>query len=154
MRISVFCLALGLLFSAAPVWGQLPPPRLRKGEELVPTVPPAIYRATAAQVKGEVVVRLACPSVRITDKKDAQGVTLTVYVWEDMKPLTLGKELKAYSPTGKPLSKEAVLKALAAKVSVVCFVRSKRDDPEQPDPFYAAMFRNDAVLLVLTSVGR
>jgi len=31
---------------------------------------------------------------------------------------------------------------------VVCFVRSKPDDPEQPDPFYTAMFRDDTVLLV------
>ena len=147
MRISVFCVTLVLLLSAIPVWGQ-PYPSLEKGDELVPTVPPVIYRAIAAEVKGEIVVRLSVPSIKMTDKKDARGVTMTVEVWGYMKPLTLGKEVKAYSPAGKPLSKEAVLKALATKVPVVCFVRSKPDNPEQPDPFYAAMFRNDAVLLV------
>jgi hypothetical protein len=147
MRISVFCVPLGLLFSAVPSWSQ-PFPSLKKGEELVPPVPPFIYRATAAEVKGEVVVRLSVPSGRITDKKDSQGVTVTVGVWVDMKPLTLGKGVKAYSQAGKLLSKEAVLKALAKQVPVVCFVRRKPDDPERPDPFYTGMFRDDAVLLV------
>jgi hypothetical protein len=147
MRISVCSVALGLLFSAVPGWSQ-PPPSLKKGEELVPKVPPAVYRATVAEVKGEVVVRLSGPSMRITDKKDAQNVTETVYVWEDLKPLTLGKEVKAYSQAGKSLSKEAVLRALAKQVSVVCFVRLKPDDPELPDPLYSAMFRDDTVLLV------
>jgi hypothetical protein len=147
MRISLFCVLFGLLFCAVPGWGQ-PPPTLKKGEELVPPVPPAIYRATAAEVKGEVVVRLSGPSDRVTDKKDAQNVTAMVDVWADLKPLTLGKEVNAYSQTGKPLSKEAVLKALAKQATVVCFVRLKPDDPEQPDPFYTALFRDDTVLLV------
>jgi hypothetical protein len=140
-------LALGLLFSAAPSWGQ-PYPRFKTGEEVAPAVPPRIYRATAAEVKGDVVVQLTGRSARITDKKDVQGVTLTVHVWENMKPLTLGKEIKAYSQAGKPLSKEAVLKALAKQVSVVCFVRLQPGDPEQPDPLYTAMFRYDTVVLV------
>jgi len=147
MRISAFCLPLGLLLSAVPAWGQ-PPPLLKKGEALVPAVPPSIYRATAAEVKGEVVVRLSVPSARITDKKDAENVTVMAYVWEDMKPLALDKEVKAYSQAGKLLSKEAVLKALAKQVSVVCFVLTKPDDPERPDPFYTAMFRDDTVFLV------
>lgn len=61
----------------------------------------------------------------------------------------MGKEVKAYSQAGKPLGEEAVLKALAKQVSVVCFVRANPDDPEQPDPFYTALFRDDTVLLVL-----
>ena len=120
---------------------------MKKGEELVPPVRPAIYRATAAEVDGDVRIRLSYPSVRTTGK----GAQMRqAFVWEERKkPLTLGKEVKAYSQAGKPLSKEAVLKALAKQVSVVCFVRANPDDPEQPDPFYAAMFRDDTVLLVL-----
>ena len=150
MRISLCWVPLGLLLCAVPGWGQ-PPPMLKKGDELFPPVRPRIYRATAAEVKGEVVVRLSGPSPRVTDKKDARNVTAMVYVWEDVKPLALGKEVKAYSRTGKPLSKEAVLKALAKRVSVVCFVRLKPDDPETPDPIYAALFRDDTVLLVFKS---
>ncbi len=148
MRILVFGVVFGLLFSIGPAWGQ-PYDMLKRGEELVPEVPPAIWRATAVEVKGEVVVRLSRPSLRITDKRNAQNVTETVQVWAvDTKPLTLGKEVKAYSQAGKPLGKEAVLKALATQASVVCFVRAT-DDLEPPDPFYTAMFRDDAVLLVL-----
>lgn len=147
MRILVLCAAFGLLFSSGPVWGQ-PPPLLREGQELVPAVPPVIWRATAAKVNGEVVIQLSYPGVRITDKKDAQGVTVTVAAWEDARPLTFGKEVRAYSGGGRSLSEEAVLKALAELVPVVCFVRSKPDDPKRPDPFYRSVFRDDAVLLV------
>jgi hypothetical protein len=147
MRGSVAYMALGLLLSTASAWGQ-PYPPLKKGDELAPAVPPRIYRATAAEVTGKVVVQLSGPSARITDKKDAQGVTVTVHVWKDLKPLTLGKEIKAYSRAGRPLSNAAVLKALATQVSVVCFVRLNPDDPEQPDPLYTAMFRDDTVSLV------
>ena len=68
-------------------------------------------------------------------------------MWEEGKPLTLGKEVQAYSQAGKPLDKGAVVKALAKPVSVVCFVR-KQDDPEMPDPLYLEMLREDAVILV------
>jgi len=57
----------------------------------------------------------------------------------------LGTGVKAYSH-GKPLSKEAVLKALGKQASVVCFERARGD---LPDPFYTAMFRDDTVILVL-----
>jgi hypothetical protein len=149
MRSSILYVALGLLSSASPTWGQPVPPLLKKGEELVPTARPNfVYRATAAEVNGKVVIRLSCPSLRLTGKKDAQNVSLGVYVWEDQKPLTLGKEVKAYSQAGKTLSKKAVLRALAKQVPVVHFVRRTPDDPERPDPFYMALFRDDTVLLV------
>jgi hypothetical protein len=97
-------------------------------------------------VDGDVRIRLSFPSVRTSGKERA-----IVYVWEERKkPLTLGKEVKAYSQAGKPMSEEAVLKALAKQVSVVCFVRVNPDDPERPDPFYTAMFRDDTVLVVMT----
>ncbi len=148
MRSSVFYAALGLLFFTVPAWGQLAPPMLEKGkgEELAPPVQPFIYRATAAEVDGKVVIRLSWPSLQTTGKGAQKDL---VYVWEKRKePQTLGKDVKAYSQAGKPLSKEAVLKALAKPVAVVCFVRANADDPERPDPFYTAMFRDDAVLLV------
>jgi hypothetical protein len=150
MRSTVLCAILGLLFSAVPAWGQMPPPRLKKGEELVPSVRPSIFRATAAEANGEVVVRVTRPSWRITGE-GAQ--TKSVYVWEEWSiPLTLGKNVNAYSQAGKRLSKEAVLKALAKQISVACFERMSPDDPERPDPVYAAVFRDDAVLLVLEPI--
>ncbi len=152
MRSLVLCAALGFLAFASPAWGQPLIPLLKKGEELVPAARPDFaYRATAAEVNGKVMIRLSSPSARRTGKTDARNLTLLVYVWEDWKPLTLGKEVKAYSQAGKMLSNEAVLKALAKPVSVVYFVRAKPDDPEQPDPFYMALFRDDTVVLVFQS---
>jgi hypothetical protein len=60
----------------------------------------------------------------------------------------LGKEVAAYSQAGKPLGKEAVLKALAKPTMAVCFVRSNADYPEKPDPVYLEVFREEAVILV------
>ncbi len=144
MRITAF---IAMLICSNAGWAQ-PYPLLKKGDELAPAVPPRIYRATALEGKSEVVIQLRSRNARITDKKDADNVTVMAYVWEDMKPLTLDKEIKAYSQAGKPLDKEAVLKALAKQTAVVCFVRVGPDDPERPDPIYAAMFRDDTVFLV------
>jgi hypothetical protein len=50
MRSSFLYVALGLLSSTAPTWGQPVPPMLKKGEELVPTVRPSFdYRARPAR---------------------------------------------------------------------------------------------------------
>ncbi len=149
MRRSVYFVALGLLFSAVLALGQMLPPTVKKGDELVPAVRPVIYRATAAEMNGEVVVRLSYPTARLNGKKDAHNVSQWVHVWEERRPpFTFGKEVKAYSQAGKPMSKEAVLKALAKPAAVVCFVRASPDEPERPDPFYTAVFRDDTVLLV------
>ena len=157
MRILVFCVFFGLLFSISPAWGQ-PCEMLKEGEELAPQKnPPVFLRATATEVKGEVAVWLSRPVIRWTVKRNAQipetgytyPVSGAVLVWAaDKRPLTLGKEVKAYSQSGKPLSKEAVLKALSKQATVVCFERAT-DDLEPPDPFYTAMFRDDTILLML-----
>jgi hypothetical protein len=124
------------------------PPPLKKGEQEVPPVRFKIYRARATDTNGQVAVWLTYPSERTKDQGTKNATW--VQVWEESKiPLNLGDRVKAYSPAGKLLSKETVLKALANKVSVACFERRITDDPERPDPIYAALFRDDAVLLVL-----
>jgi hypothetical protein len=135
---------LGLLVSLG--WSQ--PLGVGKNEKRAPNVGPHVFRATATEVKGEVVVQVACPNVRLPYDADRKPLKGTVYVWEEIKPLTLGKEVAAYSRAGKPLGKEAVLKALAKPTMAVCFVRSNEDDPEVPDPVYMEVFREEAVILV------
>ena len=140
-------LALGVFILLVSLgWSQ--PSGVGKNEKRAPNVEPHVFRATATEVKGEVVVQVACPCIRLpydAERKPLQG---TVYVWEEIKPLTLGKEVAAYSQAGRPVGKEAVLKALAKPTMAVCFVRSNADDPERPDPVFLEVFREEAVILV------
>jgi hypothetical protein len=135
---------LSLLVSLG--WSQ--PLGMGKSEKRAPTVSPSICRATATEDKGEVVVQVACPCVRLPYDAEGKRLQGTVYVWEEIKPLTLGKEVAAYSQAGRPLGKEEVLKALAKPSMVVCFVRRDADDPERPDPVYLEVFRKETVILV------
>ncbi len=104
------CLAVGLLLFTAPGWGQ-PVQGLRKGEKLAPYAAPEIYRATAAEERGEVVVRISSPAIRFANEVEGKRTRGWVYVWAEWPPFTLGKEVEAFSQAGKPLSKEAVVKA-------------------------------------------
>ena len=143
------CLAVGLLLFTAPSWGQ-PVQGFQKGDKLAPYVAPKIYRATAAEERGEVVVQFSSPALRALRVADRGKRTRGwAYVWKEWPPFTLGKEVEAFSQAGKPLSKEAVVKALAKPVSVACFVYDEDDLDLDLDPVYLEVFRDDAVILVL-----
>jgi hypothetical protein len=119
-----------------------------KNETRAPSVQPSVYRATAAEEKGEVIVQVACPCVRLPYDSEGKRLKGAVYVWENIKPLTVGKEVAAYDLKGRLLGKEAVQKALAKTAMVVCFVRRDADDPKRPDPAYLGVFREGTVVLV------
>ena len=145
MRKLAYWLSLGLLLLPAYVSGQ--PTPIRKGDKLAPAVAPSVSMASAVERGGEVVVQISLPGIRLTEKTE-KNVKGWVYVWEAVAPMTLGKQVLAYTPAGKRSDKEAVVKALARPVPVACFVRKNPDDPELPDPAYAGVFRDDTVLLV------
>ena len=137
--------AVGWLLFIGPGWSQ--PLRMNDGEKLAPEVGPTIYRATATEEKGKVVVQLTGPSFRLAPAAERKPRRDWVYVWEDLKPLTLGGEVQAFNQAGKPLGNEAVVKALAKPVSVACFVLGE-GDPDKPDPVYLEVLRDDVVILV------
>jgi hypothetical protein len=140
-------LALGVLtLLVSLAWCQ--PLGMEKNETRAPSVQPSIYRATAEEVRGEVVVQVECPCVRLPYDSEGKSLKGTVYVWEKIKPLTLGNTVAAYDLKGQALGKEVVQKALARPTMVVCFVRRNADDPERPDPVYLEMFRLGTVVLV------
>ncbi len=140
-------LSLGGLFLLVPAArGQ--PTGLGKNEKRAPSVQPSIYRATATEEKGEVIVQVACPCVRLPYDSEGKRLQGTVYAWEKIKPLTFGKGGGGVQPGGAGMGKEAILKALAKPSMVVCFVRRDADDPERPDPAYLEVFREEAVILV------
>ncbi|MGH7169938.1 MAG: hypothetical protein ACRELG_06655, partial [Gemmataceae bacterium] len=109
MRNSAFWLSLGLLLF--PGYGSGQPGPIGKGEKLAPAVDPKVCMASAVERGGEVVVQVSLPSIRLTGKtkKYPKG---WVYVWEKVAPMTLGKQVLAYTPAGKRLDKAAVVKAL------------------------------------------
>ena len=141
--------ALTSLMVAAPSWGQ--PQGIQKGEvvDLAPIVTPTILKATAVEQNGSVVIRVSSIEIRLRqpagNAKDAKGWLLC---WTKPDPLVLGKQIRAYSPSGKKLDNKAVLKALKKPVAVACFQRKHKEDPEMPDPFYSTVFRDDVVILV------
>lgn len=136
----------GLSLLVPHAWAQ--PTGVGRNEKRAPVVPPHVFRATATEEKGEVIVQVACPVVRLPYDPEGKRLPGPVYVWEEIKPLTLGKEVAAYDLKGQPLGKEAVGKALAKPAMVACFVRRDADDPERPDPAYLEVFREGTVVLV------
>lgn len=149
MRIAIVGLIFGSLVIAAAGQGQ--PLGLRPGEvvERAPDVAPKICRATAAEHDGELVVRISAPAVRLQER-DANNPRGRGWMqcWAESFPLVLGRQVQAYSTSGRLLDKQAVAKALAQPTGVVCFERLHPDDAENPDPAYASLFRDDVVLLV------
>ncbi|MCH8149924.1 MAG: hypothetical protein IH987_18420 [Planctomycetes bacterium] len=149
LRMNLTLFAIGSLLVAVPAWGQ--PRALKKGEvvKLAPAITPNIYMATAVDQDGKVVIRVSALEIRIRntarDDKDAKG---WITCWTEQDPLILGRQIRAYNPSGKKIDDRAVLKALAKPVAVACFQRKHKDDPELPDPFYAGVFRDDLVILV------
>src|SRR6185369_13205141 len=70
---------------------------------------------------------------------------------EEGRPMTLGKQVRAYRPDGKEADAAAVLKALKEPGPVACFTRGQQaptDKPQAPDAFYLKVLREDGIALV------
>jgi hypothetical protein len=67
----------------------------------------------------------------------------TKIVWHDFDVPADGKDVRAWSADGKPLSSAALSKKLPKASKAVLFYGH-----EDPDPFYFGLFRDDVVLFV------
>jgi hypothetical protein len=142
---SLFYSAVGLMLLAGSASAQ--PAPYQKGEKLAPEIAPSIYRASASEENGQVLIRVSWRAMRIAREVEGKPTRGWVHVWENVKPLALGEQIQAYDRQLKPLSKQTVLKALAKQVTVVVFVRGE-GDPDKIDPLYMEVLKDDAVILV------
>lgn len=148
-RLTFASFVIGSFLVVVSAWGQ---PRAVKDGEIIkpaPEIAPQICKATAIKKDGKVVIHITGPELLIRRKdpvdKDSKD---WVVAWTKRDSLVLGKQIRAYKPSGKKLDEAAVLKALAKLVAVACFQRMHKDAPEMPDPFYRGVFRDDIVILV------
>jgi len=115
---------------------------------------PLLLQASAKLADGTVLVRIDSPieqGVGPLVHRDGIG-SLPPYAimrWLERRTLTLGKTVQAYRTDGKPADAEAVLKALTKPKGVAVFVRSRKDDPAKPDPFYLSLLRQDTLALMV-----
>jgi hypothetical protein len=136
-------LALGALLLIVPVGDaqeKQPPP----GE------PPQLWRASAAQQDGKIIIQIA--HQQYVDPRKA--VPREAMQWENWRPVTLGETVRAFGVDGKALEPKAVLKALAEPKLVAVFVRqhiqSRPKDLSDPEPYYLAMLREGTIVLIVT----
>jgi hypothetical protein len=106
--------------------------------------PPQLWRASASEQDGKVIVQIAQPEY----VKPRQAVAAEAMRWRYFKKVTLGETAHAFGVDGKRMDSKAVLKALAEPKGVAVFVRFTRPLLD-PDPFYLGMLREGTIALVV-----
>jgi hypothetical protein len=139
MRMLLSLAMLSLLGTAA--FAQAPVP---KGEA------PRIGLASAVEKDGKVLIEVF--ELRETMRmKMPEGGDVFMFIekrnWLLLTAGTLGKEIRAYRPDGKPAAPKEVLKALAKPRGVAYFLGHDRAKPVQPDPFYLGLLRAGSIAL-------
>ncbi|HEV3437203.1 MAG TPA: hypothetical protein VG122_07580 [Gemmata sp.] len=109
-----------------------------------PNEPPHLWRASASEEDGKVVIRIARPEY-VAPRK---AVAAEPMRWDDLRPVTLGETVNAFGVDGKRVDSKAVLKAMAKPKGVAVFVQFSRQLLE-PDPYYLAMLREGTIVLVV-----
>src|SRR5262249_43813012 len=115
-----------------------------------PGEPPHLWRATAAQQDGKIVVQIAHQDYA----EPRKSVPREAMQWVNWRPVTLGETVQAFGVDGKALDPKAVLKALGDPKLVAVIVRqhisSRPRDLSDPEPSYLAMLREGTIVLIVT----
>jgi hypothetical protein len=125
---------------------------LREGQEKLPPAgePPQLWRASAAQQDGKIVIQIAHQE-HIDPRK---AVSREAMRWENWRPVILGETVRAFRVDGKALEEMVVLKALAEPKLVAVFVRqhipNRPRDLSDPEPDYLAMLREGTIVMIVT----
>jgi len=135
MRMLLSLAMLSLLSTAA--FAQAPVPT---GEA------PRIGVASAVEKDGKVIIE-------VFELREVMGMKMPkggdVFIekrnWSSLTTGTLGKEIRAYRPDGKPAAPKEVLNALAKPCGVAYFLGSDKRKPVQPDPFYLGLLREGSI---------
>jgi hypothetical protein len=119
-------------------------------KEPPPGEPPQLWRASAAQQDGKIVIQIAHQEY-VAPRKSVPREAMR---WKNWRPVTLGKTVRAFRVDGKPMEPMAVLKALAEPKLVAVFVRqhipSRPRDLSDPEPYYLEMLREGTIVLIVT----
>jgi hypothetical protein len=134
----LLALALLLLLSTA-AFAQAPVPQ---------GVRPQIGLASAVEKDGKVTIEVFELREVIRMKLEGRGdVFLEKRHWSVLTTGTLGKDIRAYRPDGKPAAPREVLNALAKPCGVAYFVGYDKGKPVQPDPFYLSLLKQGSIVL-------
>ena len=109
---------------------------------------PRIGLASAAERDGKVILEVF-ELREVMRMKMAKGgdVFIQKRHWSALTTGTLGKDIRAYRPDGKPAAPREVLNALAKPRGVAYFLGYDKGKPVQPDPFYLRLLREGGVAL-------
>jgi hypothetical protein len=135
MRMLLSLVMVSLLATAA--FAQAPVP---KGEA------PQIGLASAVEKDGKVIIEIF-ELREVMRMKMANGgdVFIEKRHWMALTTGTLGKDIRAYRPDGKPAAPREVLNALAKPCGVAYFLGYDKRKPVQPDPFYLGLLRKGSI---------
>jgi hypothetical protein len=115
-----------------------------------PGEPPQLWRASAAERDGKVIIQIA--HQQYVDPR--KPVPREAMRWENWRPVTLGETVRAFRVDGNALEPRAVLKALAEPKLVAVFVRqhipSRPRDLSDPEPYYLTMLREGTIVLIVS----
>jgi hypothetical protein len=135
MRMLLSLAMLSLLSTAA--FGQAPVP---KGQA------PRIGLASAVEKDGKVIIEVFELRETMRMKMPKGGdVFIEKRNWLMLTTGTLGKDIRAYRPDGKPAAPREVLNALAKPRGVAYFLGYDKRKPVQPDPFYLGLLREGSI---------
>jgi hypothetical protein len=111
-------------------------------------VVPQIGLASAVEKDGKVIIEVFELREVMRMKMEKGGdVFIEKRHWLALTTGTLGKDIRAYRPDGKPAAPKAVLNALAKPSGVAYFLGYDRSKPLQPDPFYLSILKEGSIAL-------
>jgi hypothetical protein len=137
MRVFLCPLLVLLLTSATGAQDKPPTP---KGN------PPRFGLASAVEKDGKVTIEVFELREVMRMKMPKGGdVFIEKRHWSALTTGTLGKDIRAYRPDGKPAAPQEVLDALAKPRGVAYFLGYDKQKPVQPDPFYLGLLSEGSI---------
>lgn len=109
---------------------------------------PRIGLASAVEKDGKILIEVFELREVMGMKMEKGGdVFIEKRNWSRLTTGTLGKDIRAYRPDGKPAAPKEVLNALAKPRGVAYFLGYDRRKPVQPDPFFLGILKEGSIAL-------
>ncbi|MDB5347776.1 MAG: hypothetical protein JWP89_6153 [Schlesneria sp.] len=111
-------------------------------------VAPQIGLASAVQKDGKVMIEvLELREVMRIKMPNGGDVFIEERHWLVLTTGTLGDDIRAYRPDGKPATARDVLNALQKPRGTAYFLGYDKEKPVQPDQFYLSLFKEESIAL-------